>query len=179
MRVLSIFLLAVIAMFAWYPMGFADRLHHWIDSNGVTHISKEPPPEDGKLIEIMEYSVRVDEPAKTDQVGSIRKPAKQNRKMNFKTVYESKAQPQPKGDLATACYMYADPEEVYVYVIEYTDPDRVLERVLYRGTIPKGQKQLIKSSQGKIFFSYRRSSDDRAYGDNRAVCVKGNVISIP
>ena len=65
------------------------------------------------------------------------------------------------------------------YVIEYADPDRVLERVLYQGTIPKGRKQLIESSRGKIVFSYRRSSEDRAYGDNHADCVKGNVISIP
>ncbi len=66
-----------------------------------------------------------------------------------------------------------------IFLIEFADPDRVLERVLYQGTIPKGQKQLIESSPGKILFSYRRSSDDRAYGDNHAGCVNGYVISIP
>ncbi len=70
-------------------------------------------------------------------------------------------------------------EDVFVYVIEYADPDRVLETVLYQGTIPKGQKQLIESSRGKIQFDYRRSLDDRSYGDNRADCVNGKVISIP
>ena len=179
MKVLSILLLAALAIVSWYPMGSADRLHHWIDSNGVTHLSKEPPPQDGKLIEIMEYSVRVDKPAKTEQVKPIRKPEIQNRHGNVKTVPETKTQMKPTGDLATACYLYADPEEVYVYVTEYTDPDRVLETVLYRGTIPKGQKQLIETLTGKIIYSYQRSSDDRAYGDNHADCVKGNVMSIP
>jgi hypothetical protein len=179
MKILSIFLIVVIAIFSGYQLGSADRLHHWIDSKGVSHLSKEPPPEDGKLIEIMEYSVRTDKPAKTDQGKSPRKPEKQNGDVNVKKVQETKEQPKPKIDLVTACYIYADPDEVYVYVIEYADPDRVLEKVLYQGTIPKGQKQLIESSRGKIEFSYQRSSEDRAYGDNHADCVKGNVISIP
>jgi hypothetical protein len=70
-------------------------------------------------------------------------------------------------------------DDVHVYVFEFTDPDRVLERVLHRGNIPKGHKQIIESSSGKIEYSYRRSSDDRSYGDNHAECVKGRVISIP
>jgi hypothetical protein len=41
-----------------------------------------------------------------------------------------------------------------------------------------GQKILIKSSRGKIEFSYERSFDGRAYGRNQAKCVKGNVIRI-
>ncbi len=121
----------------------------------------------------------MDKPAKTDQVDSIRKPENQNGNVNVKKVQETKEQPKPKDDLDTACFITGDLEDVYVYVIEFTDPDRVLERVLYQGTIPKGQKQLIESSPGKILFSYRRSSDDRAYGDNHADCVNGYVISIP
>lgn len=42
----------VIAIFSWYQLGSADRLHHWIDSKGVTHLSKEPLPQDDKLVEI-------------------------------------------------------------------------------------------------------------------------------
>lgn len=95
MKVLSGFLIVMTAIFFSYQVESADRLHHWVDAKGVTHLSQEPPPQDGKLIEI------------------------------------------------------------------------------------KGQKQLIESSSGKIEFSYRRSSDDRTYGDNHADCVNGHVISIP
>ena len=91
----------------------------------------------------------------------------------------AEAEPKPKGDPATACYFYAKTEDVTVYVIEYADSDSVVEKVLYQGTIPKGQKQLIQSSRGKIEFSYRLSSEDRSYGDNRADCANGNVISSP
>ncbi len=44
MKILSIFLIVMIAIFSWYQMGSADRLHHWIDSKGVTHLAKGPPP---------------------------------------------------------------------------------------------------------------------------------------
>jgi len=179
MKILSICLITVTALFSWCQMGSADRLHHWIDAKGVTHLSKEPPPQDGKLVEIMEYSVSADKPAKTDQVESVRKPEKQNGNGIDEKLQEAEAQPKPTDDPAKDCYIYGDMDDVYVYVIEYTDPDRVLDKVLYRGTIPKGQKQLIESSSGKIEFSYRRSSDDRTYGDNHADCANGNVISIP
>jgi hypothetical protein len=41
----------------WYPTGYADRLYTWEDDNGVTHISKEPPPQKTKLIDTMDYAV--------------------------------------------------------------------------------------------------------------------------
>jgi len=169
----------MIAIFSLYQIGSADRLHHWVDSKGVTHLSKEPPPEDGKLVEIMEYSVRMDKPAKTDQVESVKKSEKRNGNQDAIKLPKAEEQSKPKDDFATACYINAKMEDVYIYVIEFADPDSVLETVLYEGTIPKGQKQLIKSSSGKIQFNYRRSFDDRTYGDNNADCVNGNVISMP
>ena len=171
--------MAALALFYSYQKGFADRLHHWVDSKGVTHLSKQPPPQDGKLIEIMEYSVRTDKPAKTDQLKAGKEPAMQSGNGMAEKPQAAEAEPKPKGDPATACYFYAKTEDVTVYVIEYADSDSVVEKVLYQGTIPKGQKQLIQSSRGKIEFSYRLSSEDRSYGDNRADCANGNVISSP
>ena len=179
MKRLSIYLIVMTALLSWCRMGSADRLFHWTDSKGITHLSKEPPPQEGELVEIMEYSVSPDKPVKSDQVESVKKPQKQNRNGMDKRFPEAEAQSKPTDDPARACYINADMDDVYVYVIEYSDPDNVLERVLYRGTIPEGQKQLIESSRGKIVYSYRRSSDDRSYGDNRADCVNGHVISIP
>ena len=169
----------MIAIFSLYQIGSADRLHHWIDSKGVDHLSKEPPPEDGKLIEIMEYSVRTDEPAKPDQIEPGRKPEKQNANVIDEKMEKIEGQPKPKVDLATACYIDAGTEDVYVYVIEFADPDSTVESVLYQGTVPKGQKQLIESSTGKIKFSYQLSPDDRTIGDNDADCVNDTVITIP
>lgn len=179
MKIICIVLIVMLAMITWYPVESSDRLHHWVDSKGVTHLSKEPPLADGKLVEIMEYSVSKDKPAKTDQDEYEKKSQNRSRNEIVEKMQDTQKPPQPKTDLATACYILCELDDVHVYVIEFTDPDQVLERVLYRGNIPKGQKQLIESSIGKIKFSYRRSSDDRTYGDNRAECVNGRVISIP
>ena len=51
----------------WCPTGHADRLYTWEDDNGVTHISKEPPPQKTKLIDIMDYTVS---PAQKNQTTS-------------------------------------------------------------------------------------------------------------
>lgn len=42
-------------IFLWCPTGHADRLYTWEDDKGVTHISKEPPPQKTKLIDTMDY----------------------------------------------------------------------------------------------------------------------------
>jgi hypothetical protein len=179
MKIYSLFLISALILFISYQTGSADRLHHWVDSKGITHLSKEPPPQDGKLVEIMEYSVRTEKPAKTDQVVSGKKSAEQSGDVMVEKSQETEERPKPKGDPAAVCYFHAKTEDVYVYVIEYADSDSVVEKVLYQGTIPKGQKQLIESSRGKIEFSYRLSSEDRTYGDNRADCANGKVISSP
>ena len=178
MKTICFLLIVMLAIIAWTQIGSADRLHHWVDSKGVAHLSEEPPPADGKLVEIMEFPVSKDKPAQTDQVESEKKTQNRNGNEIVEKMQDTENRPQPKVDLATACYILCELDDVYVYVFEFTDPDQVLERVLYRGNIPKGHKQIIESSNGKIEYSSRRSSDDRTYGDNRAECVNGQVISI-
>jgi hypothetical protein len=39
------------------PAGYADRLYTWQDDKGVTHISKDPPPQKTKSIDTMDYTV--------------------------------------------------------------------------------------------------------------------------
>ena len=179
MKILCLLLTVLLSIFTWIRPGSADRLHHWVDSKGVAHLSKEPPPADGKLVEIMEYSVSKNKPAQTDRVESAKAPEKQNRNGIVEKLPAAERQQKPKDDLLKACYILCDLDDVYVYVFEFTNPDKVLESVLFRGNITKSHRQIIQSSSGKIEYSYRRSSDDRSYGDNHAQCVNGQVISIP
>ncbi len=169
----------MILLLARIPWVAAERVHHWVDSNGHFHLSQEPPPADGKLIEIMEYPVSQDKLPPTNQFPSGNRPRNRDGYDIFEHTPDFEMWPRPKADIATSCYISAEMDDVYVYVIEYTDPDQVLDKVLYRGTIPKDQKQIIESSSGKIKYSYQRSSDDRTYGDNRAECVNGRKILIP
>jgi hypothetical protein len=178
MKILSVFAIAAIAIFCWHPTGSADRLYHWVDKTGITHLSKEPPPEDGMLKEVMEYSVRTDKPVKPDIVESGKKPETENRSVSVEKLQETYKQPEQEDDLAKACYIHATRGDVYIYVYEFASSDSVIEKELYKGTIPKDRKQLIRSSTGKIVFSYQRSSGNRTHGDNKANCAAGNVISV-
>jgi hypothetical protein len=45
-------------------IGYADRLYTWEDDKGVTHITKEPPPQKTKIIDTMNYTVQ---PAQMNQ----------------------------------------------------------------------------------------------------------------
>jgi len=56
MKPLIMLTIAGVVMSIWCPAGHADRLYTWEDDNGVTHISKEPPPQKTKLIDIMDYT---------------------------------------------------------------------------------------------------------------------------
>ena len=56
MKPLIMLTIAGVVMSFWCPVGQADRLYTWEDDNGVTHISKEPPPQKTKLIDIMDYT---------------------------------------------------------------------------------------------------------------------------
>ena len=62
MKSLIMLIIAGVVMSFWCPVGHADRLYTWEDDNGVTHISKEPPPQKTKLIDIMDYTSHPEEP---------------------------------------------------------------------------------------------------------------------
>ena len=57
MKLLIKLTIAALVISIWCPTGHADRLYTWEDDNGVTHISKEPPPQKTKLIDTMDYTV--------------------------------------------------------------------------------------------------------------------------
>jgi len=56
--------IAAAVIFNWCSTGYADRLYTWEDEKGVTHITKEPPPQKTKMIDTMDYTVQ---PAQINQ----------------------------------------------------------------------------------------------------------------
>ena len=56
MKTLIMLTVAGLVISYWCPAGHADRLYTWEDDNGVTHISKEPPSQNTKLLDIMDYT---------------------------------------------------------------------------------------------------------------------------
>ena len=55
MKPLIMLTVAGVVMSILCPAGHADRLYTWEDDKGVTHISKDPPPQKTKLIDTMDY----------------------------------------------------------------------------------------------------------------------------
>ena len=55
MKPLIMLTTAAVVMSILCPAGHADRLYTWEDDKGVTHISKDPPPQKTKLIDTMDY----------------------------------------------------------------------------------------------------------------------------
>jgi len=175
----SIFLILVVAIFSMSQIGSAERLYHWIDSQGVSQISQDPPSEGVQSVEVMEYSVSKKKPEGTAQDQSRVAPEKNKEQISGKELQKAEAQPQPEIDLATACYIKAGSRDVYVYVSEDRRPGgSANQNVLWKGDIMRGEKKLIKSSRGKIKFSYQHSIGGRSVGDNKGDCVNGKVITI-
>ena len=55
MKLSIILAIAAVVIFTLCSMGYADRLYTWEDDKGVTHITKEPPPQKTKMIDTMDY----------------------------------------------------------------------------------------------------------------------------
>jgi hypothetical protein len=179
MKIAAPFFIVVVAIFYLIQMGFADRLYHWVDSEGVSHISKEPPTEGSDSVDIMEYSVRKNTSEGTAHDQSSLTPERQNERTGSEKLQTIKTNSKPKNDLATACYIKAGNQDVYVYITEDRRPGgSSYQNILWKGNVARDQKKLIRSSRGKIKYSYQRASDDRSYGQNQANCVNGNVITI-
>ena len=64
MKFSTMLTIAAAATSIWCSTGYADRLYTWEDDKGVTHITKEPPPQKTKMIDIMDYTVA---PARINQ----------------------------------------------------------------------------------------------------------------
>jgi len=61
MRYFKILLLTISLICLWMVNGYADRLYTWIDDQGVTHISQNPPPPNAVLKDTMDYTSRPEE----------------------------------------------------------------------------------------------------------------------
>ena len=178
MKVFPTFLIVAAAIFLVSQLGFADRVYQWIDSDGVTHLSKNPPPESSKFVDVMEYAVPRNpvEPTVTQQSGIA--PEKPKEQMKSEPLPKTAVQPKPEIDMSTACYVQARNRDIYVYVSEDRRPGSSYQNTLWKGDIRRGQRKLIKSSRGKIKYSYQGVSETRSYGDNQAKCEYGNLITI-
>ena len=76
------------------------------------------------------------------------------------------------------CTFKADAGKIHVMVWdEDSQGDR--QGKIFEGWLKPEERHKVTSETGFIVFSYKRSDDDRSYGDNHRNCRNGNIIRVP
>lgn len=83
-----------------------------------------------------------------------------------------------------SCRIKAGSDDVQVRVFDRDQDGNPMRDTLtygeiWRGVIKKGQSKKIKSSHGRINYSFRSLSDNRDYGGNFSTCFHGEIVRIP
>lgn len=79
MKYYKIIFFTICLLSLWALNSYADRLYTWEDKKGVAHISKEPPPNNTELIDIMDYKNHTEKPRNQKQADQ-----KQQKNLNKK-----------------------------------------------------------------------------------------------
>ena len=172
----AILLLAALAGLT-ATVSFAERIYHWTDSSGVDHLTQQPPPAEGQLNDIMDYT------------SSDRKPTKVEREA-LRQDYEENEEPLRTGTGAyqnekmeeaveanNFCFLQAPDVDLYVRVWE---PDSYGGRgpKLWSGVISKNQQQKIASPSGRVIYDYQKEYKGPFGGDSSSSCSGGGVIRL-
>ncbi len=111
----TIILLAAAAGLA-ATVSYAERIYHWTDTSGVAHLTQHPPPAEGRLNDVMDYTSSDQTPAKTER--------NERRKGNYENeepmqpgteTYQSEKMEQAVAE-DNYCYLQAPDIDVYVRV---------------------------------------------------------------
>jgi len=172
----TIILLAAAAGLA-ATVSYAERIYHWTDTSGVAHLTQHPPPAEGRLNDVMDYTNSDQTPAKTER--------NERRKGNYENeepiqpgteTYQSEKMEQAVAE-DNYCYLQAPDIDVYVRVWA---PDSYGDQgpKLWSGLISKNQQQKIASPNGRVIYDYQKEYKGPFGGGSSANCSGGGVIQL-
>ena len=169
-------LIALIGMLSMAT--YAERLYHWTDKSGVTHLTQHPPPSEGELQDVMDYtnSHQVSPPSEREALqsdtGTETTPAPSTNLMTPKERVIKEAVEANK-----YCFLQAPDIDVYVRVWE---PNSYGERglKLWSGVIFKGQQQKVASRTGRVIYDFKKEVKGPFGGNRSANCSGGGVIQL-
>ncbi len=174
---------ATVVMSILCPVGHADRLYTWEDDNGVTHISKDPPPQNTNLIDIMDYKDSTVPPANKNQPVSSEGESSQSPQIGAQESGKASGATGTTGDVDAednTCWFKPNSSyDVYFIIREKIAREGDREYVMWKGWVKKYEKKHYISKTGQIRYDYKTSIDDGIVGDNHAPCKNGNVIHVP
>lgn len=177
------------AVLAVMPVqGHADRLYTWTDDQGVSHITKHPPPADAKRKDVLEYSHKIHEEQQaaaatrekekelqrkagqvlTEESGNVEQYREEIREDLTKQAAEGK----------NTCYLQAPDRRVYVRVFS-TNSYNEREKEIWDGWIEPNQQALVISPTEQIIYNRKWEENGPFDGDNLRTCSGGGFIQIP
>jgi len=82
------------------------------------------------------------------------------------------------------CRIRAGTDDVQISVFDRDQDgnpirDAFIYGKIWRGELMKGESKTIRSSHGRIGYSYQSLSDSRTYGGNLSSCFHGEIIRVP
>jgi len=170
-----ILLAAVMGLTA--TVSFAERIYHWTDKSGVAHLTQDPPPAEGQLNDIMDYTSSDQKPAKVEREAGRQDDEEYEEPLQPGTGAYRSEKMEEAVEANNYCFLQAPDIDLYVRVWE---PDSYGSRgpKLWSGVISKYQQQKIASSSGRIIYDYQKEYKGPFGGNSSSSCSGGGVIRL-
>lgn len=159
-------------------VSLAERIYQWTDSSGVTHLTQHPPPAEGQLHDVMDYtnSDRVSPPAERDTLQSDTDNDVAPVPSNMVTTPKERVIKEAV-EANNYCFLQAPDIDVYVRVWEPNSYGEVGVK-LWSGIISKYQQQKIATPSGRVIYDYQKKYRGPFEGKSTSNCSGGGVIQL-
>jgi hypothetical protein len=190
-------LIAVKPLFLWFvvvmmslPAGVGgERLYQWTDENGTVHLTREPPPRQGKLNDIMDYSEPATDkaPAEPTRPSNTRDPLREEKIMlelerrrleaeqSAIQSYEQEQDPSATGP--NNCYVQLPDQDMYVRVFNVAESGSRADKI-WSGWMKKNERRLFSSRRGQVSIDFKIGPDAPYHTLNIRICDNGGTIQL-
>jgi hypothetical protein len=181
-----LWLVVILSLPAGVP---GERLYHWTDEKGTVHITREPPPRQGRLNEIMDYaSPSADRaPAEPAQPSNTRDPDREEKiylelerrrldaEQSAIRSYDPQQQAAPEG--RHTCYVELPAQDMYVRVFNITESGSRGDKI-WSGWMKKNERRMFASRRGRISVDFKVGPDAPYHTHDVRICDSGGTIQL-
>ena len=169
--------------------GMAERLYEWTDEKGQVHLTQEPPPRQGKLHDIMDYSAAPEQKKETQivQPSNARDPDREEKILlelerrrlegteNAIEDYKRKQTAETAGP--NSCFVEVPDQDMYVRVFDIDDSGSRGQKI-WSGWIKKYEKRLFNSRRGRVSIDFKVGAEKPYHTQDVRICDNGSIIKL-
>jgi hypothetical protein len=173
----NLFLLLILVALLTAPPLHADRLYHWTDKFGTIHLTQQPPPAEGHLQDVIDYTNESDSNPEEWRDPDLEGIEEYTQTVIGEADDDRKVQQDRALALDNYCYLQAPDIDVYVRVWE---PNQYGERdqEIWNGWIQKNQQQKVATQSGRIIYDYQKRPKGPFGGNSTDTCTGGGVLQL-